>query len=283
MTYPPGSPGYPSAQQPTQQFARVAPAGRPDADAESRLPLYLTAVVAVLGLAVYLASFGPIFEVTEFGIEYFPLTLNLGLVIALAAALLAGVALLPRQSANAGIIAVLSVLGLLLLLTDVLSAPDGVSLAWGALLMLIFSALQAIVAVAVLLLAAGVITPPPPRPQYEQPVYGQYGAPGPYYGQQAGPQQRPGYPPQQFGGYPSGPSTGGFPPAGQPQQGQHQQSAGQHQSQHNTPTPPTGFPSLGHSPQHQQQAGPGQPPSQSDQSQSGQSQSGQSPAGQPPA
>ena len=52
--------------------------------------------------------------------------------------------------------------------------------------------LQAIVAVAALLFDAGVITPPAPRPRYEQQQYGQYGGPGPYYGQ---PQQHG--PPQQ--------------------------------------------------------------------------------------
>jgi len=98
---------------------------------------------------------------------------------------------------------------------------------------------QAIVAVAVLLFDAGVITAPAPRPRYEQPQYGQYGVPGPYYGQphqpgpphQQGPQlqqQRPGYPPPYGGGYPGGPSAGGFP-------------AGQ---QGGPPTPPSGFPHL---------------------------------------
>src|SRR5687768_7074628 len=74
MTYPPGSPGYPPAQQPTTQFAaptqqfgkvpETAPAA-PAAEGPSKLPLYLTAAVAALGLAVYLASFGPLFTISS--------------------------------------------------------------------------------------------------------------------------------------------------------------------------------------------------------------------------
>ena len=99
---------------------------------------------------------------------------------------------------------------------------------WGLYLIIAFSVVQAIVAVAVLLFDAGVITPPAPRPRYEQQQqqYGQYGGPGQYYGQPHGParrtrqdqqqQQRPGYPSQYGGGYPGGPSTRRIPgrPAG---------------------------------------------------------------------
>ena len=65
MTYPPGNPGYPSAQQPTTQFAAPTqqfgklPDTAPAAEGPSKLPVYLTAAVAALGLAVYLSSYRP--------------------------------------------------------------------------------------------------------------------------------------------------------------------------------------------------------------------------------
>jgi len=251
MSYPqgpPGNPGYPPAQQPTTQFAAptqqygrspetgpVAPAG------PSQLPMYLAIAVAVLGLGVYLSSFGPLFTS---GADFFtPTLLDLGVVASIAAALIAGVSLLPRQKAVPAVIAVLSVLAFLLVIAIVLTAPDGVSIDWGLYLIIAFSMFQAIVAVAVLLFDAGIITPPAPRqPRYDQQYGGQYGGPGggQYYGQpqhggpppQQGPSQRPGYP-SQYGGYSGGgPSTGGF-------------SGGQ---QSGPPTPPTGFPAYGQPP-----------------------------------
>jgi hypothetical protein len=247
MTYPPGSPGYPPAQQPTTQFSAptqqfgklpgtTPPA--PAAEGPSKLPVYLTAAVAALGLAVYVSSYGPLFEA---GADFFtPTLLDLGVVAALLAALIAGVGLVPKQKAAPALVAVLSVLGFLLVLAIVLTAPQGVSIEWGLYLIIAFSVVQAIVAVAVLLFDAGVMTSPAPKPRYEQQQqYGQYGGPGPYYGQphQPGPpqqqhQQRPGYPSPYGGGYPSGPSTGGY-------------SGGQHSG---PPTPPTGFPAYGQPP-----------------------------------
>src|SRR6267378_3924134 len=216
MTYPPGSPGYPPPQQPTTQFAAPTqqfgklPEAAPAAEGPSKLPVYLTAAVAALGLAVYLSSYGPLFAASADLIT--PTLLDLGVVASVLAALIAGVGLVPKQKTAPALVAVLSVLGFLL-------------------------------AVAVLLFDAGVITAPAPRPRYEQPQYGQYGVPGPYYGQphqpgpphQQGPQlqqQRPGYPPPYGGGYPGGPSAGGFP-------------AGQ---QGGPPTPPSGFPTYGQPP-----------------------------------
>jgi Family of unknown function (DUF5336) len=245
MTYPPGSPGYPPAHQPTTQFAAPTqqfgkvPDAAPAAEGPSKLPVYLTAAVAALGLAVYLSSYGPLFEASA---DFFtPTLLDLGVVASLLGALIAGVGLVPKQKAAPALVAVLSVLGFLLAIAILLTAPRGVSIEWGLYLIIGFSVVQAIVAVAVLLFDAGVITPAP-RPRYEQQQHGQYGGPGPYYGQphqpgpphQQGPQhqQRPGYPSQYGGGYPGGPSTGGF-------------SAG---PQAGPPTPPTGFPTYGQPP-----------------------------------
>jgi hypothetical protein len=280
MSYPqgpPGNPGYPSAQQPTTQFAAPtqqfgrAPEPGPAAGpaGPSQLPKYLTIAVAVLGLGVYLSSFGPLFTA---GADYFtPTLLDLGVVAALAAALIAGVSLLPKQKPVPAAIAVLSVLAFLLVIAIVLTAPEGVSIDWGLYLIIALTMFQAIVAVAALLFDAGVITPPAPQqPRYDQ-QYGQYGGPsGPYYGQQPqhGPppqqhqqslSQRPGYPSQQYGGYQSGPSTGGFA-GGQPGGQQSGQQGGQ---QSGPPTPPTGFPTFGQPPSSSSPTTQAQMPSQS--------------------
>jgi Family of unknown function (DUF5336) len=244
MSYPPGSPGYPPAQQPTTQFAAPTqqfgklPEAAPAAEGPSKLPMYLTAAVVALGLAVYLSGFGPLFTAT--GDFFTPTLLDIAAAASLLAALIAGVGLLPKQKAAPAVVAVLSVLGALLVIEIVLTVPDGASIDWGLYLILAFSVVQAIVAIAVLLFDADVITPPAPRPRYEQQQYGQYGGPGGYYGQpqQPGPPpqqqpQRPGYPSPYGGGYPGGgPSTGGF--SGGPQGG--------------PPTPPSGFPTYGQPP-----------------------------------
>jgi hypothetical protein len=271
MTYPPGSPGYPPTQQPTnqfsaptQQFGKASEPAPSAAEGPSQLPMYLTGAVAVLGLAAYLSSFGPLFTATA---DFFtPTLLDLGVVASLLAALLAGVGLLPKQKARPAAIAVLSVLSFLLVIAIVLTAPDGVSVDWGLYLIIAFTVLQAIVGVAVLLFDAGVLTAPVSRPKYEQQQqYGQYGGPGsgPYYGQahqggshqqQGLAQQRPGYP-SQFGGYPPGQQSSqyaGVPPGG-------------------PPTPPTGFPTYGQPPSGSAPTAqvPAQPESPSSSTQSG--------------
>ncbi|MEN3321886.1 MAG: hypothetical protein V7643_5288 [Mycobacterium sp.] len=253
MTYPPGSPGYPPAQQPTTQFAAPtqqfgkAPDAAPAADGPSKLPVYLTAAVAALGLAVYLASYGPLFTITSSDFQGLgdlsgaSFGLELAVVASLLAGLLAGVSLLPKQKTYVVVVAVFAVVSLLLVIAEVLDKPSSVSIGWSLYLIIAFSVVQAIIAVAVLLFDAGVINAPAPRPRYEQQQYGQYGGPGPYYGQQHQPgpphqqqQQRPGYPSQYGGGYQGGPSTGGF--SAGPQGG-------------GPPTPPTGFPTYGQPPQ----------------------------------
>ena len=165
------------------------------------------------------------------------------------AALIAGFSLLPKQTPRPALVAMLSLLGFLLVISIVLTAPSAVTIGWGLYLVVAFTAIQAIVAVGALLLDAGIISAPVPRPKYDQhQQYGQY--PGGYYGQPQGQpqhaapnhhqasQQRPGYPSPYGGGYPSGPSTGGFPatsPSGQ-------------SDQSGPPTPPTGFPTYGQPP-----------------------------------
>ena len=114
MTYPPGSPGYPPAQQPTTQFAAPTqqfgklPDVAPAAEGPSKLPMYLTAAVAALGLAVYLSSYGPLFTVTssEFqglgDLSGASFGLELAVVASVLAGLLAGVSLLPKQKPYVG-------------------------------------------------------------------------------------------------------------------------------------------------------------------------------------
>ncbi|KUI29077.1 hypothetical protein AU195_19795 [Mycobacterium sp. IS-1496] len=294
MTYSPGSPGYPPANQPTTQFSaptqHFGKLPEPPASGEgpNKLPAYLLMVVAALGLLVYLCNFGPIFEVSasDFlgqGGTVSGSTLGIGLAVisALAAGLLAGVTLLSKGRTYVAIAAVLSVLALLLVIAELINKPSEASIGWALYALIVLSLLQAGAAVAALLVDTGVLTPPAPRPKYDQQQqYGQYGGPGGpggYYGQphsgahqpqqhltgshqQAPQQQRPGYPSQYGGGYPGGggPSTGGFQTPGQ---------------QSGPPTPPTGFPTYG---QPQQQPGGGagqgqqQPPSQQ--------QSGQNPS-----
>lgn len=301
MTYPPGSPGspgYPPAQQPTnqfsaptQQFGKVGEPNSSTPQGASKLPAYLTIAVAALGLAVYLSSFGPLFTIAA---SDFPGLVDVsggsfGLVLAVAAAvlagLLAGVSLLPKQTVATSLVTVLSVLAFLLVLAEVINKPSVASIDWGLYLVIAFTVLQAIAAVAVLLFETGIISAPVARPKYDQ-NYGQYGGPGgPYYGQQYGgpqqlhqQQQRPGYP-TPYGAYPSGPSTGGFagPQTGaqggsQPGSQPGSQAGSQSGGQSGPPTPPTGFPTYG------------QPPSSSDPTTqvpaqpSSSSQSGQTPS-----
>ncbi|MGB3484765.1 MAG: DUF5336 domain-containing protein [Mycobacterium sp.] len=247
MTYPPGNPpgnapgagGFPSAPppgsygSPTQSFAQVSDPG------PSRLPQYLSAAVVVLGLLAYLSSFGPVFTSSaELGPISIEATSGGGVFLTLAtllAALLAAVGLLPKAKGYLAVVAILSVLGVLVVVSQLFNTSNYVTTGWAAWLVLAFAVLQAIVAIGALLLESGVLSAPAPRPKYDQPQFGQYGPPGGYY--QQAPQQpvgpqgsqgplgpRPGYP-SQYGSYPTGP-VGGFGQESGP------------------PTPPTGFPSF---------------------------------------
>ncbi len=254
MTYPPSSGYPPSQQQPTQQFAAPtqhfgkpetpqAQATAPTADAgASKLPFYLLIAVAVLGLGVYLFSFGPMFQISS---TDFPqlgsasgssLGLGLAVVAALLSALLAAASLLPKQKPPVGAVAAIAVLAFLLVIAELIQKPEGVSIGWALYVVIVLSFLQAAAAIAALLLDAGILSAPAPKPKYEPQQYGQYGGPGGYYGQQGqhaphqGGQQRPQYP-SQYGGYQGGSgSSGGYQAIGQ---------------QSGPPTPPTGFPTYG--------------------------------------
>jgi hypothetical protein len=227
MTYPPGNSGYPPAQSSGSYGAPAAPSFNKADDGESHLKRYLTTAVAVLGLVIYLVSYGPLItHVLPNGdelIEKDPIPVGL----ALLAGLLAGASLLPKARNYAAVFTAIATVGALLLIEDAIGATGRGWALWAAVAAAV---IQSAVAIFALLLDAGVITPPAPRPKYDQ--YGHYGQYG-YYGQQQGPYQQSGYG-TQYGGYPSGPTTGGFSAQPGPQPSQ----------QHGSPTPPTGFPSF---------------------------------------
>jgi hypothetical protein len=231
MTYPPGSPGYPPAQTPGSYGAPAAPSFNKGDEGESNLKQYLTIAVLLLGLAIYLVSYGPmITRILPNGDELVESGSTLPVDLALLAALLAGVSLLPKAKNFAAVVAAVATLGGLLLVEDTIGASGR---GWALWIAVGSGVVQAALAITALLLDAGVITPPAPRPKYDQ-YYGQYGG---YYGQQQPPYGQSGYG-TQYGGYPSGPTTGGF--SAQP--GAQQGSAQAHQA--GSPTPPTGFPSF---------------------------------------
>jgi Family of unknown function (DUF5336) len=230
MTYSPGSPGYPPAQQQPSGYPAAAPAATPDfakEPVESKLPQYLTYAVVGFGLAAYFASYGPMFGLTSdiAGGGHFAGG-GQSVVALLLAALLAGVGLLPKAKSYLPVATVISVLGLLLAISETVNTTSGVSAQWGMYLVLAFALFQSVTAVAALLLEAGVITPPVPKPKFDpyQQQYGQYGQypqqqygqQQPYYGQHAaqaqpGHQAPPGYGSQQYGGYGPGPSQAQAP------------------------------------------------------------------------
>ncbi len=275
MTYSPGSPGYQPAQ-PGGSNAGATPSFAKDEADESKLPRILNIAVLGLGLLVYILNFFPTFVVSA---ELGPGGGRAGdagtaVIVALLAALLAGLGLLPKAKNYAGIIAVIAVLGALVAVTELVNTPAGFSVGVAMYILVACSILQAFAAAYALLLDAGVVTAPKPRPkldpyaqqygQYGQQYgqygqqYGQYGQ-QPYYGQPAQ-QQHPGQQAQnpqqpaagygsQYGRYPQSNAptqaaipttqTGGFGAPSAPQSGP--QPAAHQQG---TSTPPTGFPSF---------------------------------------
>lgn len=286
MTYPPSSSGYPPSQQPTTQFsaptqqfgkpeqqqpATQTPASATDAG-PSKLPFILLASVAVLGLLVYLFSFGDVFtiESSDFPQMGSASGTSQGVVMAVVAALVSGLiaaaSLLPKQRAPIGVIAAIAVLSFLLVLAEIIQKPQGVSIGWALYVVILLTFLQSAVAIGALLSDSGIISAPTPKPKYQQQTnYGPYGQPSQYYGQhqqhQGGAQQRPPYAGQYGGGYSGGgTSTGGFAPIGQ---------------QGGPPTPPTGFPTYSQ-PQSSQSGQSGQSSGQPQSSSSSSNQSGNS-------
>lgn len=194
MTYSPGNPGYPQAQ-PAGSYGGVTPSFAHADEGASKLPMYLNIAVAVLGLAAYFASFGPMFTLsTELGGGDGAVSGDTGLPVgvALLAALLAGVALVPKAKSHVTVVAVLGVLGVFLMVSATFNKPSAYSTGWALWVVLAFIVFQAVAAVLALLVETGAITAPAPRPKFDPygqygryGQYGQYGVqPGGYYGQQ---------------------------------------------------------------------------------------------------
>ncbi len=77
-------------------------------------------------------------------------------IVAVLAALLAGLSLVPKAKNYAGIVAVIAVLGALLAITETINLPAGVAIGWAMWPLVACSVLQAIAAAVVVLLDAGV-------------------------------------------------------------------------------------------------------------------------------
>jgi hypothetical protein len=134
VVYSPGTRDYHSLYQPAY------PSQRPDA--ESSLPRNLFIAVAVLGLATYVFSFGPVADGPE--------TIGWDIRFAALAALCALLGLLAKQNPLPLAIAVLATMGFLDALSSVLAGTDR---GWPLTVIVVLNALQAMAAVAALLLA----------------------------------------------------------------------------------------------------------------------------------
>jgi len=247
MTYSPGSPGYPAAQ-PGGTYPGAAPPSARDDSGEGKLARYLSTAVLLLGLAAYLLNFGPTFTLSSElgpGVSGRAGDAGTAVVVALLAALLAGVGLLPRARNHEGIVAVIAVLGALLALAETVNTPTGFSVGWAMWPLVACCVLQAIAAVAALLLRSGVLSAPAPRPRYDPFAQSQYGQYGQYYGQYGAGQQPGGYygqpnAPQ----YAQSPQSSGYGSQYGGYSSSHPQSAPQPATDQGPSTPPTGYPSF---------------------------------------
>ncbi|MFV0494787.1 DUF5336 domain-containing protein [Mycobacterium sp.] len=254
MTYPPGSPGYPPAQQVGSYPDPAAGPGNYSPEMpEGGLGRHLCTAVVVLGLSAYVFSFGPMFNFGFGGSAGGAAGgARMAVVIAVLAALLAGAGLLPKARNYTPIVAVLSVLDVLVIVSATLNKPSSASAGWALWIVLVCIVFQSVAAVGALLLDAGVLTAPVPRPKYGQfGGYGPYvpygGPPGAYYGQPGAPQSAPNPgPPPASSGY--GSAYGGYSPNPNPSSDglatQPTQVASLQAPQESAHTPPTGFPSF---------------------------------------
>ena len=218
MSFPTGGPG----------FGTPAPQSTTTSDA-SGLPRTLLALTAGLGVLNFLLGFLPfakisgsqMYEGIDSNRNFFempnPVT---SLAFLLVAGVLAGLGLLVRSESKT-IPAAASIVGFLSLLFLAVTLTDGLSLAYGAYLVLVTAFVQVVASVGALLLDHGIIKVPAPKPADST----GFGRPAQGYGQSGFGQGGPG-----FGQ--GGPSYGQYPPAqgypapGQPPQGQQPQAPG---------------------------------------------------------
>ena len=191
MTYSTGPGGFPATPQGagSQGYGQPAP-GNPAAPGPGKgLPFFLNIGVVALGVISFFLGFAPYvskdkgFKDEDTYSFFFNVGGGVGLIslsALLAAALVAGFALLPKQPQQGGVVAALSLTGFISLLFLLFGISSGLKAGLGLIFVLILAFLQAAVAVVALLLTSGVI-----KAQPRQAQYGYYGQPG--YGQ---PQQQ---------------------------------------------------------------------------------------------
>jgi hypothetical protein len=197
MTHPGGYPGQGPQQQPGPGY------GAPQ-QTSVNLPILLSLGITLLGLVSYFCSFSG------------EANAGIPIIFLLVGGLLAAFRALPNAPTFLPVAAVLSAAGALLLLSDVVSAPEGSETPGIVVVMLIMGILQMLVAVAALLLEFGVLKVPAPS----QPQFGGYPPSGQFPAQQQpGPYGQTQQYPQQPGQYPQQPGHPGTPPGGYPQQG----------------------------------------------------------------
>jgi hypothetical protein len=177
VVYSPGTRDYHSAYQPAYPGQRPA--------TESLLPRNLFIAVAVLGLATYVFSFGPVADNPE--------ALGWDVRFATLAALCAMLGVLAKQNPLPLAIAVLATMGFLDALSSVLAGGDR---GWALTVIVVLNALQALAAVAALLLAPKDAAKADDTAAYEAYVDYYNRAVQSYYGQQPSApaqSQHPGY------------------------------------------------------------------------------------------
>lgn len=180
MSYPSGNQGYYSAGQSGGYGAySPRPSGR-GGNSES-LPGYLAIVVVLLGLASYLVSYGPVFEVGGDG---------WAVRFAVLAALLAAFGLAPRQTPRPKVIAVLATTGFLDALSSRITAPEGSHPGWALTVIVVLNGLQAAAAIGALLVGGDSRGDRTGRSDYD--AYADYYArAAQYYGQYSQQQAKP--------------------------------------------------------------------------------------------
>jgi hypothetical protein len=166
VVYSPGNRDYSSAYQPAFPNQR--------ADSESSLPRNLFILVAVLGLATYGFSFGPV--TNDSG------AVGWAVRFAAIAALCAAFGLLAKQKPLPLATAVLATMGFLDALSGVLMVTDR---GWAPTVIVVLTGLQALAAVGALLLGPKAATGPGDAASYEAYVDYYNQAIRSYYGQQA--------------------------------------------------------------------------------------------------
>jgi hypothetical protein len=178
------------------------------------MPFYFNIGVVVLGVLNFLLGFLPYISgaTASFGgqsvsvnssANFFQTTGLVSTSLLLAAALVAGLGMLPKQDTHDAVVTSLSVVGFFSLLFQLVSLPGEAKTGIGLIIVLITSFIQAALAITALLFAADIIKPPAPKP----PQYGYYGQAG--YGQPQQPSP-PSQPQQPY--YGAAPGPGSYPP-----------------------------------------------------------------------